>query len=343
MGKVNYLYASDNNFAKVLGVSLFSLLINNKENVNKVFIISQNISKENKEKILDIEKKLNVNNVIEFVNMPDIDKIIGEKVDIKRYSISMFSRIMIDTVLPRDITKIIYLDCDTIIKNNLIDLWNVELEGKIIGAVNDYRSIYYQKNLGIKKENCYINSGVLLIDLDKYRKENMEGKLLDAIKKYNGILEFPDNDVICKVAQDQIKLLPLKYNITSVFFMTNYYELLKLRKPNKIDKKEIYENAITNPMIIHFTTCFLMKGRPWLKGCNHPFTSEYLELYKQTPWKDEELLKEKMNISKKIKQLIVKITPRCILISVCGLLHAYLKPFGQRKRLRIVRENVEEE
>lgn len=334
MKKIDYLYAADNNFAKVLGTSLYSLCMKNCDNIKKVHIISQEISDENKQKIQAISKKFNIK--INFIEMPNFNKILGKQVDIKRYSASMFSRIMISSLLPNDIKKIIYLDCDTLIMKNLKELWNYDLNGKIIGAVNDYRSIYYQKNLKITSNNCYINSGVLLIDLEKYRKNEYEKKLIDIIEKYNGIFEFPDNDAICKVLQNDIQLLPLKYNVSSVFFMTTEKELKKLRRPHIVYDDATIIEAKKNPSIVHFTTCFLMKGRPWLKRCNHPLTQEYIKIYEQTPWKDEELSDEKSNLKKKIKYMIVKILPRKVLIFLSGIMHAYIKPYVQKRKYKKV-------
>ena len=208
--KMNILYASDDNFAKVLGVSLYSLLISNSKDIENIFVISQNISKKNVNKLNNIASIFNKK--ITFLQMPNFESILGKNVDIKRYSLSMFSRIIISMILPKNIDRILYLDCDTLINNNLSDLYNYNLGDKIVGAVNDYRSFYYQKNLNITKDNCYINSGVLLIDVKKYNENNCQDKLLNYIKKYNGLLEFPDNDAICSVLQDDICLLPLKYN-----------------------------------------------------------------------------------------------------------------------------------
>ena len=300
---INYLYASDDNFAKVLGVSLLSLCMSNNENIGNIFIISQGISDINKNKLKIIANKYNKE--LTFLEMPNFDKIIGEKVDIKRYSASMFSRIIIDRLLPKNIDRIIYLDCDTMIRRDLTGLWDANLKGKTLGAIDDFRSIYYQRNLGINDKNRYINSGVLLIDVNMYRKNKYESKLIEAIKKYNGLLEFPDNDAICKVLEDDITLLPLRYNITSVFYMTTPNELIKLRKPvNKVTTQYI-EREKDNAAITHFTTCFLMKGRPWLKGCTHPETSAYLKLYNETPWRDEDMADEKLNIKKKIFPLLI--------------------------------------
>ncbi len=64
---------------------------------------------------------------------------------------------------------------------------------------------------------------------------------------------------------------------------------------------------------------------------------KYIEIYSLTPWGKEELNYEKKNIKKKVKYFFVKILPRKILIFSCGILHAYLKPFFQKRRLRKAR------
>ena len=327
--KCNYLYAADDNFAKVLGVSIYSLCEKNKDYIDCIYIISQGISKKNKDNLNVISNQFACK--IEFIEMPNFDQILEEKTDIKRYSLSMFSRILIDTLLPKDLKKIIYLDCDTMVNSELLDLWEYDLQNNTIGAVNDYRSIYYQKNLKISKSNCYINSGVLLINVELYRQRLYEKKIIQIIKQYNGIFEFPDNDAICKVMQDDMVLLPLKFNVSSVFFMTSIDELKILRKPNIIDSDDIIEESKEKPSIIHFTTCFLMDGRPWIKGCNHPLVDEYLKIYKKTPWKKEDLLENR----KGFKRSIVKIIPRKILIHLCGILHAYIKPYFQSWKFKM--------
>ncbi len=330
--KINILYASDDNFAKVLGVSLYSLFVNNKKNDLEIKIIDQNISLNNRDKLLDVADQFE--RKIEFVKFPDFNEMIGTKLDIKRYSMSTFSRAMVENYYSESEERVLYLDCDTLILEDIYELYQCEFL-QIIGAVNDCRNFSYQRNLGIRRENVYINAGVLLIDLKKWRAADCQVRFCDAIKKFNGFLEFPDNDVICREFQDEISLLPLKYNMITPFLMCNYREILSLRKPHKVMSETEYNEARNKPVIVHFTTCFLMKGRPWMYGCNHPYANLWYEIYNKTLWKEEPL--KVLNGNKIVIYKIISMLPRRFIIQFFGLIHAYVKPFLQRKQTELCR------
>ena len=78
-----------------------------------------------------------------------------------------------------------------------------------------------------------------------------------------------------------------------------------------------------------------MNNRPWLKNCNHPYTKKYVEYYNKLY--NEDLMDKKSSFKNKLKKMIVKYTPKCILIYVCGIIHAYIKPFLQSFKYRRVK------
>lgn len=328
---MNIVYASDDNFADVLAVSLVSLLENNKNNTVNVYIISQDISDKNKERI--ISSAQNYQCLIEFINMPNISQIIGETVDIKRYSESMFSRILLGTLLPSEVTKAIYIDCDTLVLDSLSQLWDTDLKGKTIGAIRDSRNIRYSQNLGIKSSNYYVYSGMLVMDLEKYRKLCYQVKLVDAIKEYNGILDFPDNDIICKLLQDDIYYLPLRYNIISLFYMCKYNEISAARWPQYMYTEDEVNSAIRKPCIVHFDTFFMVNGRPWMQNCDHKMTPVYLKYREKTAWANEPLRPSSMTNKRRLIQIVRKIVPRFIFIRLIGVMHGLIRPLLQKKRL----------
>lgn len=330
MNEINVMYASDENFAWIMATSIISLLKNNKYNKINIFIASQEITSESKIKIKTmVNKYSNVN--LKIIEIPDLDMIAEMTIDIKRYSKSMFSRIMCDSLLPKSLSRIIYIDCDTIIMKDLLDLYNLDLKGKTIGAVNDCRNKKYNDNLGMQSESIYINSGVLLIDLKKYRKNNYEAFLIKKIIKHNGELEFPDNDIICRYLENDIKIIPPKYNATSVLFACNWNNLLKLRKPHKCFSNKEYVDAVNDPTIVHFTTCFLLPARPWYKNYRHKYANYFIKYKMNTPWKSKELLDYNPNFVKKLINFTIKILPENIVCTLAGILHAIIKPSIQRK------------
>jgi len=161
---MNILYASDDNYAEIASISIVSLLENNKDAGNITFFMLDNgLSSQNKNKLLNLVEKYSGN--IIFVDIPDIEKLVGIKLDPGFWAISIFARLFAASLLPEDIEKIIYLDCDTLIRSSLLPLWNENLSGNLIGGCEDGIPVLHKKSIFLKKTDIYVNSGVLLIDL----------------------------------------------------------------------------------------------------------------------------------------------------------------------------------
>ena len=325
-GCINVLYASDNGFSDILGVSLQSLLSTTKQTVS-VYVVSESITAKNKENLFQVCASFH--QYISFIDMPSLSTANDQKIDIGRYSISMFSRFMVDTLLPRDIHRLIYLDCDTLVVQDISMLWSLELSGKTMGAMNDLRSSLYCKNLGMEVGGCYVNSGVLLIDLDRYRELKLESILLEGVIKYNGLLEFPDNDILCKTLAQEIIQLPHQFNAISLLYSCSFSELRRMRHPSHMITKSAYEDAVVHPAIVHFTSCVSFKSRPWEAQCNHPMVNLFLEIRAQTPWANMPLRKNEMRLKKRFVLAFSSKCPRRLFVFVMGITHAYIKPIWQ--------------
>jgi len=317
-----FLYASDDNFAGILACSLKSLFEAGNADGSKICIVDGGISEKHASALLALAGEYGAQ--LHLVPAPDIEAYCGGNVEIGRYSMSMFSRIFADVILP-DENRVIYLDCDTIITQNLFPLWETDLHGKPVGAVNDLRSSLYGRNLGMSAGTVYINSGVLLINLDAYRRDNCRNRIMDALAAGNGLLEFPDNDIICSVLQHEIQLLPCRYNAISTLFAYSYGELDKFRKPEQPLAKNDYNDAVTSPAIIHYTRCFWFMGRPWDSGCTHPHTQLFTMLRQELEDKFT-FPRSRMSTKDKLIRTIRALMPRRATMLLSSLVHSWLKP-----------------
>ena len=118
-------------------------------------------------------------------------------------------------------------------------------------------------------ENGYFGAGVLLINVDYWRKNNTQQKSLDFVKKNKEICVWHDQDALNKILNGTVKFCHIKYNV---------YEHLYENENNypALFNNEIKE-AVENPIIIHFCS-----GRkPWTFESRCPFTATWLKLYKQ--------------------------------------------------------------
>ena len=333
---MNFLYASDDNFSGVLAVSLHTLFSSGNGNGNSVYIVDGGIRAEHKAALTEIARRFS--GEIHFMEAPSVFAAGGEEIEVGRYSMSMFSRIFADTLLPQE-DRVIYLDCDTLILHDLSELWHTDMHGLPIGAVNDLRSEKYGKALGISVGNTYINSGVLLMDLKAYRRNNCAEHLMKALTVGNGLLEFPDNDIICSVLQDEIYLLPMKYNVISTAFAYAGREMNKYRKPSLPLSEQEHSEAVADPCIVHFTRCFWFNARPWEKGSSHPYAEKFKEIFSEYE-KNFAATEKKKDTTLSVTGIIKRLMPRFMVMTLSGVVHADVKPMLSYGRLKTYREYI---
>ena len=183
--------------------------------------------------------------------------------------------------LCKDLDKILYLDCDTLIRGNLDELFSMDLTGKYLAGVKDVWGVSkYVKRLGMKS-GVYVNSGMLLFNCDYCRKEHFFDKVIDFAKNNAKIIEFCDQDSINKVVDEYKLVVSPKYNFMDTWWRGGYYEF-------EGEEETEYLQAKENPVIAHLTGL-----KPAFKGCGNKFKDEWWEVAKKTKIYDE-LLRDYM-------------------------------------------------
>ena len=322
----NIVYSADDKFAEILGVSLLSLYENSKnmEDIN-VFVLDSDISEENKSKLNSISKKYNRKQIV-FLKIKKFNEILPIKLETDRGSLSQYSRIFISSVLPKHLSRVIYLDCDTIVRKSIFELWNINLNGKTIGALKDAFSKYYRRNIGLNENDIMFNSGVLIIDLDKWKNNLIEEKILQFIIQKNGKIQQGDQGALNSVLSAETYCFDPKYNSVTIFYDFTYEEMIKYRKPVDFYSKSEILKSVEDPYIIHFTTSFISK-RPWFYGCEHKYASEWLKYRKLSPWNNDLYWKNDIPKNKKIILKIYHFFPKRFSFAIASLMQIYCRPF----------------
>ena len=270
------VYATDDNFAEILGVSLVSLYENSKDVDDIiVYVLDSGISDENIKKLKSLPKKYSRSD-LSFIKATDISKELSMNVNLDRGSLSQYARLFVSSVLPAKLDRVLYLDCDIIINKSISELWNLDIKGKTIAALKDAFSKQYRKNIDLEPDDIMFNSGVMLIDLDKWRRENIESKLLEFIRKKNGKIQQGDQGALNAILSKETFCLEPRFNSVTIFYDFSYEEMMVYRKPVDFYPREEIELAVREPSIIHYTTSFLSK-RPWYKDCEHRCVAEWFK------------------------------------------------------------------
>lgn len=324
---MNVIWSTSDSYSGIAATSIASLLENSKDvDYINVFVIDMGISEKHKKWIEELV--LNYQRKLIWLNELDIEKISGTHIDVGRWHISTFSRLFLSHILPEYVKKIIYIDCDMIIRRSLKELWEMDIEESWVMSADDCRGKRYRDNIGIPRSSIYTNNGLMVIDLEAWKENNVEQLFIDFIKKYNGDITYMDQGVINGVFQplNKIKLLPISYNAQTACYDLGYEGLEYCRKPVWAYTKDEFEEGISNPYVVHFTTCFMSGTRPWFKNDNHPYRNEFLKYKNMTNWKDEPLWDDNTKLLKKMMTKIANTLPKPITFLIIRVVHTTIYP-----------------
>ena len=264
--ELNICIASDDNYAEHMHVAIFSLIYNlNKDYTCNVYILDWWITDKKIKSIRGMESKY-LNLKIYFILM-DWEKYSKLPV-LYHLTKEMYYRIEIPNLF-KNIKKMIYLDCDVIVNQDLSKILSYDIENYAIGAPDDFWSYNAYKNiLNIPWEYNYFNSGMLLMNLTYRRDNNISEQIFDYINNNSKWLVTWDQDAINAVCYDKRYKLPLKYNATALAFQPINWNF-----PSKE-----YHEAKCNPVVIHYAC-----AKPRNKWCFHPQKILYHK-YRKLAW-----------------------------------------------------------
>lgn len=132
-------------------------------------------------------------------------------------------RLLITDLLPSHVDRILYIDGDVVVINNITDLYNVHFDDYELLAGHDFFSCGNQKNEALEihesvfkniiNEGAYFNSGVLVYNINKLRKKKITSRYFDTIHQLNCHLPYPDQDILNFVHYRHVKYFDvMKYN-----------------------------------------------------------------------------------------------------------------------------------
>lgn len=274
------VFICDNGYVIPTATAISSLLkFKKEETVYDITIVAVNMSDADIKKFSLIKKK----NVT--INIIYIEKNVFQNLhskEITNYGVSTTALIkFLLPVLMNNYDKILYLDGDLIVKRDLSKLYIEKLDNLYAGVVRDIPQVLYKKQVfGIKYGKNYFNSGVMLLNVEQMRKDNITQKLIDTKKVLDS--KLMDQDVFNEVFGDNIKQLSIEYN-------TLYVNLIRSKGKYTIDEINKYyntnyknlEDIRRSSSIIHFCS----KDKPW-KYYDVPMADAWIEHFSRSIYGD---------------------------------------------------------
>ncbi len=208
--------AADDKYVKYMMVTLRSVIDNaSSEYLYKLYVLHTDISLENQRLVKTMEK---ANVKISFVNVVEELNNISKKIAIRDYyTATTYYRIFIPEMFPQ-YDKVLYIDSDTIIREDVFNLYKYDLGKNLIGAVRDQLVVqtevfgdYVEKVLGISR-GAYFNAGVVLLNCQEFRKQNMLKKFIELLNTYTFVVA-QDQDYLNILCKDKVLWVDPRWNV----------------------------------------------------------------------------------------------------------------------------------
>lgn len=253
---INVCISCDDNYAKYAGVVIASVLLSAKEDDEfSFYILDGGISEKAKVRI-DRLKQIRDFNLVYVQIDPTMFDVYKDILTHGYISIATYYRLKLSELLPK-VDRVIYLDCDVIVRKSLSELFDTDMEDKYIAGIIDSRVKYKPK----WKDTKYINAGVLLMDLGKIRRDGIEDKFAQYAKDNIDNIKAGDQDIINFTLDGEIKIVDDRWNVQVSSFLSR-------------------SSFTKDPYIIHY----IAKQKPWLFASYNHFKNEYFKVLEHTPW-----------------------------------------------------------
>ncbi len=263
---VKLVFLTDDNFVQHLCTAAASAILNCSRPLD-IYVLHDGLSETSQKNIRKLEELGNA--TVSFKQMLMDDYAMAPAC--KQWPRLIYAKLNLQE-LPLD--KIILLDCDVIVLDDLAKLYDLPLEGKPIGACHSLTSRKRLEYLGIDPLD-YLNAGMLLIDLNECRRLDCKRGFMELTQKYASIIKFQEQDILNLYFKGNWKRISNRWNL---------FNNLNRRRIKKLAMYDyaMLDEALKNPGIVHYTTY-----KPWNKP--FPITSYehyYRDYLKYTPYKD---------------------------------------------------------
>ena len=288
MKPLTIVVASDNHYIVMLAALIKSIEahISKNQKIN-IYIIENQVKKSSIKRLHN-----SINSDITTLFWVKSSEIIpqGTKLpmDKSSFPLTIYLRLFIPYFIPKEIEKVLYLDIDMIVRRDINELFDTELQKNIVAAVpdpkvktfdNSWGGVKNYKELGFPADTHYFNSGLLLMDTKKWRDADITKKTIDCIEKNKEFANYPDQYGLNIVLANQWFELDSRWN----HFATIDYP---------------------DPYIIHF-----VQRKPIYTSYNYnkEYKQEFYFYLSQTAWRKFKPIGETRRYFKKVKNIMEKV------------------------------------
>jgi lipopolysaccharide biosynthesis glycosyltransferase len=292
---IEVVTASDDAYAIPLAVTIRSLLDTLETDLPiRIWVLDGGLSDESQQRLMQSWQRPQAR--IEWLK-PPVEQIADLKTE-NHLNLVAYLRLFMPQLLPTSVSKILFLDADLLVRRSIRDLWQTPLGDAPLAAVHDYYTPYLNtreavgrpticdrhpdkclpvpnyRELGLRGTAGYFNSGVMLVNLQQWRKRNVLEEALKLLRTHREHVRYCDQYALNVLFSEQWKPLDPRWNQNS--------NLWAWRDANDcaFDPAQ-FRQMRSDPWIVHFT----WTRKPWHYNTIHPYRRAFYKVLDRTAWR----------------------------------------------------------
>lgn len=291
MNTVQIVAASNNLYVPFLSVMLQSVMdFSSPERNYSVTVLHTDIEKQNRKTLFQMMRN---NFRMEFINVSKRMQNYTSLFVSNHIKIETYFRLLLPELMP-ETEKVLYIDCDVIANQDVAELYDINTDGYLLAAARDADSAanynthredkdYIDNVLKLKNPYDYLQAGVIVMNLKKFRSECNTERLLNVALSRQW--KFHDQDTLNYLCQGKILFVDYAWN-----FVYDYNESVRRSvvylSNAPADILTAYLEAKKNPKMIHFS----WTDKPWFSPGIH-FGEKWWMTARRTPYYSQMLVR----------------------------------------------------
>lgn len=322
MTEYNVLYGCNDGYAPFAGISICSLMENNKDaDTINVYVMSDAVSEENQDLLKRQVEKYGKNRHLSVVDSKEIiDGFRDLGVPDYRESYTTYLRIAFDKVIPPNVKRLLYLDSDTLVMGSLSEIFELDMGENYFAVVTEALQDSVRPLIDYKKDEIYFNAGVILFNVPLWKRECCAERIFKMMK--NRDIKNPsggDQDYLNYISKGKKTIISPMYNLQPVHMAFTIRQYRRCFHSEAYYDDRTLEYGIGHPVILH--TYRFLGMFPWNKNSMHPCAGQFKKYKDISEWKGLDDIGKNLSFIYKLERILYVILPKTCFLKLFAVVH----------------------
>ena len=271
-------FCVDNNYFRAMGATIASIIANNPGVAFVFHVLTLEVSEQHRNRLQQLEQMYPVKTQLHLLDLASFEQF-SHFLGHSHYSLSIFTRLVIPSILQDQTDRVLYLDADILCVGKLDEMINMDISNDIAVVVPDAPVTTQRRVAALGLQHAeYFNGGVLFINIAKWQASNITEQTLDTLLNSKKHLRFNDQDALNIVLNGRARYISPRFNYL--------YDLIHDLNLNKTAMR-----PVGKAVFIHFAGAV----KPWTDWSGHDARMLFRKYHALSPWSDLPLDQEPRN------------------------------------------------